>query len=161
MAQTLAPVAKHGQNGGEPAMTFSQKLSFYASSRCGNYVPQVLPLLFSSCPFAQSEHHVVHSATLGESMFGANGRVLGCHIVGEAAAEITQAVAIAVKLKATKADFDSTIALHPTAAEELVTMRTDGKVCARDGGGVGSRRSRGFRAATSPGKLRAQSCHRA
>ncbi len=55
---------------------------------------------------------------------GATDRVLGCHIVGDAAAEITQAVAIAVKLKATKADFDSTIALHPTAAEELVTMRT-------------------------------------
>jgi glutathione reductase (NADPH) len=51
-------------------------------------------------------------------------RVLGCHIVGEAAAEIVQAVAIAVKMKATKADFDATIALHPTAAEELVTMRT-------------------------------------
>src|SRR4030081_370591 len=55
---------------------------------------------------------------------GATDRVLGCHIVGDAAAEITQAVAIAVKLKATKADFDSTIALHPTASEELVTMRT-------------------------------------
>ena len=40
------------------------------------------------------------------------------------AAEIVQAVAIAVKMKATKADFDATIALHPTAAEELVTMRT-------------------------------------
>lgn len=55
---------------------------------------------------------------------GTTDRVLGCHIVGEAAAEITQAVGIAVKMKATKADFDSTIALHPTAAEELVTMRT-------------------------------------
>src|SRR3954470_14572226 len=55
---------------------------------------------------------------------GASDRVLGCHIVGDAAAEITQAVAIAVKMKATKADFDATIALHPSAAEELVTMRT-------------------------------------
>ncbi|MBR1195751.1 glutathione-disulfide reductase [Bradyrhizobium sp. AUGA SZCCT0240] len=55
---------------------------------------------------------------------GTSDRVLGCHIVGEAAAEITQAVGIAVKMKATKADFDATIALHPTAAEELVTMRT-------------------------------------
>jgi glutathione reductase (NADPH) len=55
---------------------------------------------------------------------GASGRVLGCHIVGDAAAEIVQAVAIAVKMKATKADFDATFALHPTAAEELVTMRT-------------------------------------
>jgi glutathione reductase (NADPH) len=51
-------------------------------------------------------------------------RVVGCHIVGDAAAETIQAVAIAVKMKATKADFDSTFALHPTAAEELVTMRT-------------------------------------
>jgi glutathione reductase (NADPH) len=55
---------------------------------------------------------------------GQTDRVLGCHIVGDAAAEIVQAIAIAVKLKATKADFDATIALHPTAAEELVTMRT-------------------------------------
>jgi glutathione reductase (NADPH) len=51
-------------------------------------------------------------------------RVVGCHIVGDAAAEIVQAVAIAIKMKATKADFDSTFALHPSAAEELVTMRT-------------------------------------
>src|SRR6201991_1649118 len=55
---------------------------------------------------------------------GAGDRVLGCHIVGDTAAEIIQAVAIAIKMKATKADFDATIALHPTAAEELVTMRT-------------------------------------
>jgi glutathione reductase (NADPH) len=55
---------------------------------------------------------------------GVTDRVLGCHIVGDSAAETIQAVAIAVKMKATKADFDATIALHPTAAEELVTMRT-------------------------------------
>jgi glutathione reductase (NADPH) len=55
---------------------------------------------------------------------GTSDRVLGCHIVGDAAAEIVQAVGIAVKMKATKADFDATFALHPTAAEELVTMRT-------------------------------------
>jgi glutathione reductase (NADPH) len=55
---------------------------------------------------------------------GSSDRVVGCHIVGDTAAEIIQAVAIAVKMKATKADFDTTFALHPTAAEELVTMRT-------------------------------------
>jgi glutathione reductase (NADPH) len=55
---------------------------------------------------------------------GLTDRVLGCHIVGDAAAELTQVVAIAIKMKATKADFDATVALHPTAAEELVTMRT-------------------------------------
>src|SRR6202790_4853973 len=51
-------------------------------------------------------------------------RVVGCHIVGDDAAEMVQVLGIAVKMKATKADFDSTMALHPTAAEELVTMRT-------------------------------------
>ncbi|KIZ36584.1 MULTISPECIES: glutathione-disulfide reductase [Rhodopseudomonas] len=55
---------------------------------------------------------------------GTTDRVLGCHIVGPEAAELIQIIAVAVKMKATKADFDATMALHPTAAEELVTMRT-------------------------------------
>jgi glutathione reductase (NADPH) len=50
-------------------------------------------------------------------------RVLGAHMVGEAAAEIIQGVAIAVKMGAKKADFDATVGIHPTAAEEFVTMR--------------------------------------
>jgi glutathione reductase (NADPH) len=50
-------------------------------------------------------------------------RVLGVHIVGEAAAEMIQMVAIAVKMGARKADFDATVALHPSSAEELVTLR--------------------------------------
>jgi len=54
---------------------------------------------------------------------GDTDRVVGVHIVGPDAAEIIQAVGIAVKMKATKADFDAVMALHPTAAEELVTMR--------------------------------------
>jgi glutathione reductase (NADPH) len=52
------------------------------------------------------------------------GKVLGCHIFGFDAAEIVQTVAVALKMGATKSDFDATIALHPSAAEELVTMRT-------------------------------------
>jgi glutathione reductase (NADPH) len=51
-------------------------------------------------------------------------RVVGCHIVGPEAAELVQVIGIAVRMNATKADFDATMALHPTAAEELVTMRT-------------------------------------
>jgi glutathione reductase (NADPH) len=50
-------------------------------------------------------------------------RVLGCHICGPDAGEMAQILAIAVRIGATKADFDATVALHPTAAEELVTMR--------------------------------------
>ena len=49
--------------------------------------------------------------------------MLGCHILGADAAEIVQMAAIALKLGATKAQFDATMALHPSAAEELVTMR--------------------------------------
>ncbi len=55
---------------------------------------------------------------------GSTDRVVGCHIVGDDAAEMIQLLGIAVKMKATKADFDATMALHPTSAEELVTMRT-------------------------------------
>ncbi len=54
----------------------------------------------------------------------ATDKVLGCHIFGDHASEIIQVVAVALKMGATKADFDGTVALHPTAAEELVTMRT-------------------------------------
>jgi glutathione reductase (NADPH) len=54
------------------------------------------------------------------------GKVLGCHIFGDHASEIIQVVAVCLKMGATKKDFDSTIALHPTAAEELVTMRSKG-----------------------------------
>jgi len=51
-------------------------------------------------------------------------RVIGCHMVGADAAEIIQGLAIAVKCNATKAQFDATIGVHPSAAEEFVTMRT-------------------------------------
>jgi len=63
---------------------------------------------------------------------GMTDQVVGCHIVGEGAAEMVQIAAIAVKMKATKADFDATMALHPTVAEELVTMRTRSATYARE-----------------------------
>jgi glutathione reductase (NADPH) len=63
---------------------------------------------------------------------GQTGRMVGCHIVGEGAAEMVQLAAVAVKMRATKADFDATMALHPTIAEELVTMRTRSATYARE-----------------------------
>jgi glutathione reductase (NADPH) len=54
---------------------------------------------------------------------GDTDRVVGCHIVGPDAGEMIQLIGVAMKLRATKADFDATMAVHPTAAEELVTMR--------------------------------------
>ena len=54
----------------------------------------------------------------------ADDRVIGAHMLGPEAGEVIQSVAIAIKCKATKAVFDQTIGIHPTMAEELVTMRT-------------------------------------
>jgi glutathione reductase (NADPH) len=54
----------------------------------------------------------------------ATQRVVGIHIVGMDAPEIVQGFAVAVKSGLSKAQFDATIGIHPTAAEELVTMRT-------------------------------------
>ena len=53
----------------------------------------------------------------------ATNKVIGCHMVGPDAGEIIQGLAVALKAGATKADFDHTIGIHPTAAEEFVTMR--------------------------------------
>jgi glutathione reductase (NADPH) len=58
----------------------------------------------------------------------ATQKVLGAHMIGEDAAEIVQGLAIALVMGATKADFDRTIGIHPTAAEEFVTMRTRTRV---------------------------------
>ncbi len=54
---------------------------------------------------------------------GAEERVIGCHVIGEGADEMMQGFAVAMRMGATKADFDDTVAIHPTSAEELVTMR--------------------------------------
>ena len=54
----------------------------------------------------------------------ATDKVLGCHIVAENAGEMIQLAGVAIKMGATKADFDRTVAVHPTMAEELVTMKT-------------------------------------
>ena len=54
---------------------------------------------------------------------GDSGRIVGIHMIAPEAPEMMQAAAIAVKAGLTKADFDATVAIHPTMAEELVLMR--------------------------------------
>lgn len=54
---------------------------------------------------------------------GAQERIIGCHIIGAGADEMLQGFAVAIRMGATKRDFDDTVAIHPTSAEELVTMR--------------------------------------
>lgn len=70
--------------------------------------------------FAQSQHRVLMKLIVST----ASRRVLGCHIVAPEAGEMIQLAAIAIKMGATKEDFDRTVAVHPTMAEELVTMRS-------------------------------------
>ena len=54
---------------------------------------------------------------------GAKEKIVGCHIIGKGADEMLQGFAVAIKMGATKEDFDNTIAIHPTSSEELVTMK--------------------------------------
>lgn len=54
---------------------------------------------------------------------GVKEKVVGCHIIGHGADEMLQGFAVAIKMGASKSDFDNTIAIHPTSSEELVTMR--------------------------------------
>lgn len=61
---------------------------------------------------------VMKLVTVGEDQ-----RVVGCHIIGDGVDEMLQGFAVAIRMGATKADFDDTVAIHPTSAEELVTMR--------------------------------------
>ncbi len=64
-----------------------------------------------------------HITTIKLVTIGCDERVVGCHIVGPGADEMLQGFAVAMGMGATKADFDNTIAIHPTSAEELVTLR--------------------------------------
>ena len=54
---------------------------------------------------------------------GSNEKVVGCHVIGEGADEMLQGFAVAIRMGATKKDFDDTVAIHPTSAEELVTLK--------------------------------------
>ena len=54
---------------------------------------------------------------------GPEEKIVGCHLIGEGADEMLQGFAVAIRMGATKRDFDDTVAIHPTSAEELITMR--------------------------------------
>ena len=67
---------------------------------------------------ANKKRSVMKLITAGE-----DEKVVGCHVIGEGADEMLQGFAVAMRMGATKRDFDDTVAIHPTSAEELVTMR--------------------------------------
>ena len=77
---------------------------------------------FTPMRYALSEHGSTTAMKL--VCVGTEEKVVGVHIIGDNADEMLQGFAVAVKMGATKADFDNTIAIHPSSAEELVTMKT-------------------------------------
>ncbi len=76
---------------------------------------------FTSMYNAMTQHEVPTVMKL--VCIGAQEKVVGCHIIGPGADEMLQGFAVAMRLGATKKDFDDTVAIHPTSAEELVTMK--------------------------------------
>ncbi len=76
---------------------------------------------FTSMYHAMTEHPQKTAMKL--VCVGADERVVGCHVIGIGADEMLQGFAVAIKMGATKRDFDNTVAIHPTSGEELVTMR--------------------------------------
>jgi glutathione reductase (NADPH) len=76
---------------------------------------------FNPMVYAFSEEKIATAMKLVTA--GKEERVVGCHIIGDGADEMLQGFAVAVRMGATKKQFDDTVAIHPTSAEELVTMR--------------------------------------
>ncbi|MFV1985425.1 MAG: FAD-dependent oxidoreductase, partial [Thiohalomonadales bacterium] len=76
---------------------------------------------FTNMYHALTEHKPKTSMKL--IVTGPQEKVVGCHVIGMGADEMIQGFAVAIKMGATKADFDNTVAIHPTSAEEFVTMR--------------------------------------
>ncbi len=64
-----------------------------------------------------------HRSVMKLVTVGPEEKIVGCHVIGEGADEMLQGFAVAIRMGATKADFDDTVAIHPTSAEEFVTMR--------------------------------------
>lgn len=92
-----------------------------AHARYGDQVA-VYESRFTPMVYAMGERKVPAAVKLVTA--GPEERIVGCHVIGAGADEMLQGFAVAVRMGATKRDFDDTVAIHPTAAEELVTLRS-------------------------------------
>lgn len=102
------PIGTVGMTEAEARQHFGDDVKIYTSR-------------FTSMLYALGEHKVRTSMKLITT--GASEKIVGCHLIGDGADEILQGFAVAIRMGATKEDFDDTVAIHPTSAEELVTMR--------------------------------------
>lgn len=102
------PIGTVGMTEAEARAEFGDDVNVYES-------------MFTPMLYALGEHKEPSAMKL--VTVGADEKIVGCHIVGDGADEMMQGFSVAVRMGATKKDFDDTVAIHPTSAEELVTMR--------------------------------------
>ncbi len=93
----------------------------HARREYGDDAVKVYTSRFNPMAYALGEHKQPSAMKL--VTVGDEERIVGCHVIGDGADEMLQGFAVAIRMGATKADFDDTVAIHPTSAEELVTMR--------------------------------------
>ena len=92
-----------------------------ARRKLGKDAVKVYQTTFTPMTYAFTSHQSQTAMKL--VVTGDNEKIVGCHIIGDGADEMLQGFAVAIKMGATKADFDNTVAIPPTSAEELVTLR--------------------------------------
>jgi glutathione reductase (NADPH) len=105
---THPPIGTVGLTEAEARQQFGDDLKIYKTG-------------FTPMLYAFDDHKVRTSMKLITT--GSEERIVGCHLIGDGADEMLQGFAVAIRMGATKKDFDDTVAIHPTSAEELVTMR--------------------------------------
>jgi len=88
----------------------------YGDNNIKIYKSEFTPMAYAFT--SHQPHTAMKLVVLGEEE-----KIVGCHIIGDGADEMLQGFAVAIKMGATKKDFDNTVAIHPTSAEEMVTMR--------------------------------------
>ena len=114
--ENIAPVLFTHPPIGAIGMTEGEAVKAYGAGEVKVYETRFTPMYY-----AFTRRKVKCSMKL--VVTGATEKIVGCHVIGPGADELMQGFAIAVHMGATKRDFDDTVAIHPTVAEELVTMR--------------------------------------
>lgn len=105
-----------------------------AAERYGSvdvYIAKFRPMKHALPTGRAEEEAILMKLVVVSDGFEGAGRVVGAHMVGEHAGEMMQGIGVAMKAGATKADFDATVGIHPTSAEEWCTMRTKARTTVR------------------------------
>ena len=101
---------------GSVGLTEAEAVTLHGAAQIKVYQSRFVNMYYSLCDHKQATVYKLVCLLPAE-------QVIGIHLFGRGSDEMLQGFAVAVKMGATKADFDRTIAIHPTASEELVTMR--------------------------------------